>query len=133
MLKQSRRVFMSMLFLSVALACSGNFSTAELSPAHMAFDEAGTRPTSVFGPSDTFYCISDLAYASEGTAVKASWYAVAVEGASANTFLDESTLVTGSNSVHFHISNNGQWPSGQYKVVLYLNEVFDQEVSFSVQ
>ena len=124
---------MTILALMTVGVMACNFSTANIKDAIMARDYDGTDPTTVFAQDETFYCVVDLANAPDDTTVKASWVAIDAEGAEPNTFIDEAELTTGSNSLHFELSNSGLWPVGTYKVDLYLNEELDQTLEFEVR
>jgi hypothetical protein len=119
--------------LLALLACSFSASTAKISDAKMARDYDGSDPTTVFAQDETFYCVVELTNAPDDTPVKASWVAVEVEGVEANTFIDEAELTTGSETLHFELSNNGLWPLGKYKVEIYLNDKLDRTLEFIVQ
>jgi hypothetical protein len=132
----SRRIqiFIAMFFLmSVTLACGFSVSTANIKDAYMARDEAGTDRTTVFTSEDTFYCIVDLANAPDDTTVKAVWYAVDAQDVDPNFKIDEYSLTSGDNVIPFSLSNDMLWPSGTYKVELYLNDELDRTLEFSVQ
>lgn len=119
--------------LAVTLACGFSVSTAKIADAWLARDDAGTERTTVFAPDEVFYCLVDLQNAPDDTTVKASWTAVEVEGADPNTFIDESELTTGSDTLHFQLTNEGPWPIGRYKVDLYLNDELDRTLEFEVR
>ncbi len=120
------------ILMLAALACSFNFSTAKINEAVLARDEEGAEPATVFAPDDTFYLIVDLANAPDDTSVRATWTAVAVEGADPNTFLDESELTTESGILTYNLTNDGLWPVGTYKVDLYLNGELERTLDFEV-
>ncbi len=123
-------------FLIWLVACGGggevSFSTANIADARLTKDEAGTQTTSTFGPNDTFYLIVNLANAPDDTKVKASWTAVAVEGADPNTPLDDVELTSGSNTLTFNLDNAGPWPAGDYQVELFLNGESVRTLTFRV-
>ena len=50
------------------------------------------------------------------------WTAVKAEGAKPNTKIDEAKTTSGSGQLQFNLSNEGPWPTGDYKVELYLND-----------
>ena len=102
-------------------ACSFSASTANISNAKMATDQNGKHPTKVFSPDQTFYCVADLNNAPKDTKVKAVWTAIKVQGAKPNTKIDEASTKSGSGQLQFNLTNNGSWPTGDYKVDLYLN------------
>ena len=110
-------------FLVLALgACSFNASTANISSAKMATDKDGKNPTKTFSPDQPFYCIVELSNAPDDTKVRAVWTAVKAEGADPNTKIDEAEATSGSGQLQFNLSNQGPWPTGDYKVDLYLND-----------
>jgi serine protease Do len=130
-------LFYRIVLLSMALwlaACSRevSVSTANIADARLSKDEAGNQTTTIFGPDDVFYLKVGLANAPDGTKVKAEWTAVAVEGAEANTPLDDVELQSGSATLTFDLENTGPWPAGDYKVDLYLNGKLDRSLPFRV-
>jgi outer membrane usher protein FimD/PapC len=109
-------------FLVLVLsACSFNASTANISSAKMARDQDGKQSTETFSPDEPFYCIVELSNAPDDTEVRAVWIAVKAEGADPNTKIDEAKTTSGSGQLQFNLSNDGPWPTGDYKVDLYLN------------
>jgi hypothetical protein len=109
-------------FLVLVLsACSFNASTANISSAKMARDQDGKQPAETFSPDEPFYCIVELSNAPDDTEVRAVWIAVKAEGADPNTKIDEAKTTSGSGQLQFNLSNDGPWPTGDYKVDLYLN------------
>jgi hypothetical protein len=115
-------------------ACEFSASTANIESATLAKDEAGTQPTTVFAPPETFYLVVELANAPDDTTVRTVWYAVDVgDVAPPNTLIDEAELTTGSNSLFFNLAPESLWAVGQYKVELYLNDELDQTLTFEVQ
>jgi hypothetical protein len=110
-------------FLLLALtACSFSASSANISNAKMARDQDGKQPTKTFSPDEPFYCVAELSNAPDDTKVKAVWTAVKAEGADPNTKIDEAKTTSRSGQLQFNLSNEGPWPTGDYKVDLYLND-----------
>jgi hypothetical protein len=123
-------------FLILALsACSFSASSANISSAKMATDKDGKHPTKTFSPDQPFYCIAELSNAPNDTKVRAVWTAVKAEGADANTKIDEASATSGSGQLQFTLSNQGSWPTGDYKVDLYLNNAKEptKTLEFRVQ
>ena len=87
--------------------------------------------TDVFSTNEPFYLIVDLTNASSDTVSKAVWYAENVVGVDANTLIDD-TEFTGNGEVTFDLSNDSPWPTGTYKVEVYINNVLDRIVQFTV-
>jgi hypothetical protein len=118
----------------VTLACGGTISTAKITSAIMASDDAGAQETKVFAQDQTFYCIVNTANTPEDTKLKAVWTAVEAEGADPNLELKQAEITAGSNSVFtFNLTNDSLWPLGKYKVDVYLNDKLDRTLEFEVQ
>jgi len=121
------------LALSVA-ACQSKDGVLRISDAYMAFDEIGEYPTKVYAPADIFYCIVTVLDApEEGASLKAIWYAVNAKGIAGNTVIDEIEITTEDAVVPFILSNEGPWPTGSYKVEIYLNGELDRTIRFKVK
>jgi hypothetical protein len=116
-------------------ACSFSASSANISSAEMARDQDGEQPTQTFSPDEPFYCIVELSNAPDDTTLRAVWTAVKVEGADADTKIDEAKTTSGSGQLQFNLSNDGPWPTGDYKVDLYLNDAEEptKTLEFEVQ
>ena len=112
----------AVLLILVLSACSFSASSANISSAKMAKDQDGEKPTKTFSPDEPFYCIAELSNAPDGTKVRAVWIAVKAEGADPNTRIDEAKTTSGSGQLQFNLTNEGPWPTGDYKVDLYLND-----------
>lgn len=121
------------MVVSALLACSFNASTANIKDVTMARDAEGQAPTTTFAQDDTFHCLVQLANAPDETTVKAAWTAVEAEGVEPHFFIDETELTTGSGQLHFNLSNDNLWPTGKYKVDLYLNGKLSRTVDFTVE
>jgi hypothetical protein len=105
--------------------CQASFTTANISDATLATDEAGQNETSTFAPDDTFYYVVDLANAPDDTSVQAVWTAIEAKGASANSVIDEATITHGDGNIVFDLTNNGPWPVGSYKVDVFIDQAKD--------
>jgi outer membrane usher protein FimD/PapC len=103
-------------------ACSFSASSADISSAKMTRDQDGKQQTKTFSPDEPFYCIVELSNAPDDTKVRAVWTAVKAEGADPNTNIDEASAKSGSGQLQFNLRNKGPWPTGDYKVDLYLND-----------
>ncbi len=121
------------LLVAVSLACGFSASTANISEAKMAKDAEGNEPTTVFGQEDAFYVVVELLNAPDDTTVKAQWVAVDAEGIEAGLQIDEAELTSGSETLQFDLTNDKLWPSGKYKVDLYLNDELDRTLEFEVE
>lgn len=127
-------IILATLALSVA-ACEFSFSTANISDAYMAADPDGAQRTTSYAPDATLYAIVELANAPDDTVVKASWYAVSVEGVEPNFLIDEATITGGDARLTFDLQNEAGfiWPTGSYRVDLYLNDELNTSLEFQVQ
>lgn len=115
------------------LACDFEASTANITGVVMAKDKDGKSQTTVFGTNDVFYALVSQANAPDDTKVKAVWTAVEVAGVSANTLIAEKEIATGLDKITFDLSNNGPWPTGKYKVEIFLNGKSAKTVDFQVK
>jgi|AP12_2_1047962.scaffolds.fasta_scaffold05991_2 hypothetical protein len=135
-------VVLALLALLIStVACSlftGGLRELSLENLRMAYDQDGRNLTTAFSSSDIFYVVGDLNNAPAGTIVEAKWIAVQIEDydsgeliyeQSINDFTDESFTGT----IYFQLSNDSGWPSGAYKVDVYLDGSFVQSVPFSVR
>lgn len=120
-----------------SLACALGSTELGLTNLRMAFDQDGNNPTTTFAPTDVFYAVADLANAPQGTKVEAKWTAVNAADTEPNLEFQTQTLditeETFTGTIYFQLSNDDGWPTGQYKVDLYLNGNLAQTAEFSVQ
>ena len=120
-----------------SLACALGSTELGLTNLRMAFDQDGNSPTTTFAPTDVFYAVADLANAPQGTKVEAKWTAVNAADTEPNLEFQTQTLditeETFTGTIYFQLSNDDGWPTGQYKVDLYLNGNLAQTAEFSVQ
>ena len=122
------------LLALAALACGGSFSTAKISNAVLSADPSGSPETTVFTPDQqTFYLLVDLANAPDDTAVRAVWTAVEADGVEPNFVIDEASVTSGDSTLTFDLANDSLWPTGSYKVDVYLNEELDRTIPFEVR
>jgi hypothetical protein len=117
-----------------ALACGGNFSTANITSAALYSDSAGTQATTVFSQDQIFYAIVELANAPDTTTLKASWIGISLEGEEPNIIIDETEVTVGEDDTFtFNLENDQLWPVGTYKVDIYLNDELDRTLNFEVR
>jgi hypothetical protein len=116
----------------VTLACNFSASTANIQEAFLARDEAGNNKITDFDPQDDFYLIVQLANAPDDTTAKAVWTAVEADGEQPNLSLGEKELTSGDGRLTFSLTNANLWPSGKYKVDIYLNSKLDRTLEFNV-
>ena len=126
-----------MALLSSSLACALGNTELGLTNLRLAFDQDGNNPTTTFSSTDVFYAVADLANAPQGTKLEAKWTAVNAADTEPNLeFKTQALDITEENftgTIYFELSNDQGWPTGQYKVDLYLNGALAQSAEFSVQ
>jgi len=106
----------------------------------MALDTQGdtkdpVSPTTSFGAQDTFHAVVAIVDAPADTKLEATWYAIDVgKDVDCNTKIDTYPLTTdGSRNVDFTLTPNKGWPSGSYRVEIFVNGTLDQVVFFNVK
>ncbi len=124
--------FLAAALILISPACSFSASTANIKDAVLTVDPEEGQPTAVFTPDQTFYLIVELANAPEDTVLKSTWVAVAVEDVEPEFVIDEVEITTGLPIVTFDLSNDYLWPTGIYRVDLYLNGELDLSLDFAV-
>lgn len=116
-----------------ALACEFSASTANIADAWTSTDEAGDARTTVFAQDAGFYAQVDLRNAPDDTTLKAVWTAVDAQDTDPNLVITETEITTGSDLVHFSLTNGNLWPTGQYKVDIYLDGQLAETLAFEVR
>ena len=116
-------------------ATSAN-STGVIQDLHMAKDNGGDPgdETNGFTPGDhTIHCVAKLAEAKAGTNLKFSWFIVDA-GGSKNEKIKDVDYTTGAleNIVHAHLTLPKDWPSGKYKVDVFVNGNLEKTARYSV-
>jgi hypothetical protein len=129
-------ILLCILAVSVS-ACEFSASTATITSAELArgyADGKATDTTTTFSPSDTtLHYVVTLGNAPDDTKVKAVWTAVDVgDGKIKDQKLDESVLQSGSAVLNFTLAGTQAWPTGKYKVDLFLNDKLDRSTDFVV-
>lgn len=119
--------------LGATLACGGSVSTANVADAWMSTDEEGNNRTTVFAQDADFFAQADLKNAPDDTSLKAVWTAVDVQDTDPGLVINETEFATGSGLVHFTLSNDSLWPTGTYKVEIYLAGELVKTLEYSVQ
>ena len=110
-------------------------SAIHIDELYMANSKDGEAATT-FSPTDhTIYCIIELNRIAKDTRVKFSWIAVDVEGEEKNfKFLDVKYRTKAlENVVKAHATLPRDWPTGHYKVEVYINGLLDRSSSYSIK
>ncbi len=136
-------VSLVVLVAVVTAGCSFSVSTANISQAVLAKDVQGDNfepvdPTSTFAVDQpVIHLVVTVNNAPSDTKVKSVWTAVDVGNAApANTKIDEAEVTLDSaGTAHFTLSlpASGAWPTGKYKVDVYLNDKLDRTLEYTVQ
>jgi hypothetical protein len=131
---QKVRTGLALVAVGLVLWVAGcSFSTANIKSAKLASDREGTQETTVFAPDQVIYCLVQLANAPDDTKVKADWIAVEAQGAEPNTKIADAEKTSSDGLIIFDLSNTQPWPTGKYKVDLYLNDKLNRTLEFQVQ
>ena len=108
------------VLLAIALACSGSFTTANLSDIKLAKDKDATSPQTTFAPDDDIFAVSSLNNTSSKFKVKFRLLFDDVKGAESGSLaykLDGELDIEGSRNFWFTISGpSGGFEPGKYKV-----------------
>lgn len=137
MFHKQRSIYPILIFifalLASTLACGFSASTANIGEAWLSTDDNGNNRTTVFSQDAIFYAQVDLRNAPDDTKVKAVWVAVDAEGVEPNFEINQTDMQSGSATLTFRLSNDNLWPTGTYKVDLYLNDNLAQSLNFEVR
>lgn len=127
----------AIVVIVATLACNALTQKPTVLNIRMATDETGKTTTSSYSPSDAFYVFADLSGLKAGSVIEAKWYAVNATGVDANSEINTSdyTYESGIGYVYFQLTTNdgSDWPSGTYKVEIYLDGTKTGELGFNVQ
>ncbi len=119
------------------LACNALAPKPTVSNIRLTTDKTGTTTTTSYSPGDAFYVFADLSGLKTGSVVEAKWYAVNATGVDANSEINTSdyNYELGIDFVYFQLTTNdgSDWPTGSYKVELYLDGTKTGEMGFNVQ
>jgi hypothetical protein len=105
---------------------------------HMAKDNGRGAPgdeTDSFAPDDrTIHCVANLKDSKAGTQMMFSWWIVDADGTKNKKFKDiDYTTGALENVVHGHLTAPKDWPTGKYKVQVYVNGNLDKTVAYTVE
>jgi hypothetical protein len=113
-------------------------SGSVIKEVHMAKDNGSGQPgdrTNTFEPGDrTIHCVATLKEAKAGTEMKFSWWIVDADGTQNKQIKDiDYTTKALENVIHGHLSLPQDWPTGKYKVQVYINGNLDKTVPYTVK
>lgn len=91
------------------------------------------NPTTNFAPNAVFHAVVAIQNAPANTKFTASWYATDLGAPDCNIDIDSTDLSTdGTRNIDFDLTPNNTWPAGKYRVEIFVNDVLDRVVSFTV-
>ena len=122
-----------LVLLLASLACEASASTANIADVWMSADEAGDQRVTSYAQDANFYAQVDLQNAPDDTVLKAVWTAVEAQDTEANLVITETEFTTGSGVINFNLTNDNLWPTGTYKVDIYMNDMLSTTLEFEVQ
>ncbi len=113
---------------------SGYINSVTMAQATQGANKDPQNPTTVFSPSSTFHAVVRTQSAPTNTKFKSVWYAVDVGTAAApNTKIDETEVTTdGTRNIDFVLSPTTSWPTGTYRVEIFVNGALDTTRTFTV-
>jgi len=121
--------------LVATLACSALSTGPSTSNFRMTTDEQGKNTTTVYSPDQAFNVFFDVSGIDPGTQFEAKWYAVNAQGFDSSSPLKVSdyTYESGVSSIYFQLTYSDNWPTGTYRVEVYMDGAKIGEEQFSVQ
>jgi hypothetical protein len=138
MIKHAVQVFILALIAVSSLSCSSGpvaITDASLAKGYDQGKTAAVDPTTSFSPTDhIFHLVVNIRNPVSGTKIGAGWTLVEA-GTLKDQKLDSKdiTLTGGENVVHFTLTNTDDWPVGNYKVDIALNDKPDRTLEFQVK
>jgi hypothetical protein len=122
--------------LAAVLACNAPWMKPTVSNIRMTTDSSGKISTSLYAPDQSFYAYADLSHLAVNQVVEARWYAVDAVDIEPNIEINRSTYdyQPGIAEIYFRLDpSGGPWPTGTYRVELYLEGTKVGERRFAVQ
>ncbi len=118
----------------VTSAVGGNVTIRNAVLARDYKDLKPVDPTTNFRPSDrVFHCVVNLDNSVAGTKVKAVYSVVEAQGTDPQVIVEpEYEVKTKEDVLDFTATLPRDWPTGKYKVELYVNNVLSKSLDFNV-
>ena len=121
------------IFLVIISSCGSADNSTVISSAGLFLDPEGTQPTEKYDARAIFYCIVILDQSIPDSTLRASWVAVETNRLAPNSVIKIDEIVPTSSTIVFKLQNDGNfWPTGHYKLYLYLDGKEIQEIDFDV-
>lgn len=111
----------------------GSFTTVNIAAVQMVKDPQGNQPPATCSSRDTLYSQVDLDNAPEDTVVRSAWPVVDANDVEDNTSIDSAALISGTGQLRFKPENDYPWPSGEYKVELFVEDERQEMLIFAVE
>jgi hypothetical protein len=113
---------------------AGLIQSVTMAAATSGADKQPVNQTSVFAPDSVIHAVVAIAGAPASTKFTAKWYATDVGDAAAPDTLIISADVTtdGTRNVDFTLTPTNNWPVGQYRVEVSINDQVTQVVPYTV-
>jgi hypothetical protein len=117
------------------ITASGLVSKVTMALNSQGSNKDPVNPTTVFTPSSTIHAVVAIQNAPSGTKVKATWFATDAATVACNTQIGQPYELTtdGTRNVDFTLSPTTTWPTGSFRVEIYINGNLDQIVDYTVQ
>ena len=114
-------------------ACSEIPARSSITSAGLFLDSEGTQPTDKYDARAIFYCTVTLDQPIPDSTLRASWVAIETNRLAPNSVIKIDEIVPTSPTAVFKLHNEGNfWPTGHYKLFLYLDGKEIQVIDFDV-
>ncbi len=136
---KNRDLYLILATGMIALAAILAYDAMSIKPGasnfYMATDMVGKHRTTAFSPTNHVYIFFDVKGIAAGTNFQSRWYSLDLAGQDPNTPLRtiDYTYKEGESKLFFELSSIGNWPVGNYKVEVYMNDAKVGEQTFSIQ
>jgi len=131
---KTKSILILFALLAIVFSLGACSTKPKISNFYMAKDDQGTNKTTTFAPTDALVLFFDVNDVRNGTPFEARWYVLNIPNQDPNTpfkIMDQNYSI-GSTTLRFHLANTGNWPTGQYRVDVYMSGNKVGEVLFSV-
>ncbi len=133
---KTRSLMIGLAMLAAILACNVLRTAPQVSNIRMATDESGKTATSSYAPDASFFLYADLKGLAANQVLEARWYAINADGVAQNSEINSSIYKyqPGIEEIYFRLDpSGGPWPTGSYRVEVFLDGQKVGEQGFSVQ
>lgn len=119
----------------VSLACSALNPTPGASDFYMASDKDGKNKTTTYSPTDELFVFFQVSGIETGTKFQSRWYVLDISDQDPNIPFQTTdyTYESGVSTIYFQLTNDSGWPTGHYRVEIYMNGAKVGEQAFTVQ